>query len=105
MTTLVGHMRSVKRILILITGWTFILVGIAGLFLPILQGILFIVIGLMILSCEYVWARRLLARLRAKFPSVARLSDRAREVAERWIQRITRRTKKESPAEPVSQDN
>ena len=35
-----------KRWLILLTGWGFILLGIAGLFLPILQGILFLVIGL-----------------------------------------------------------
>lgn len=50
-----------KRIMILFVGWTFILLGIAGLFLPILQGVLFLLVGLMILSSQYAWARRLLA--------------------------------------------
>ena len=36
--------RHVKRILVLIVGWAFILLGVVGLFLPILQGILFIAI-------------------------------------------------------------
>ena len=31
----------VKRILILVAGWSFILLGIAGLFLPFLQGVSF----------------------------------------------------------------
>ena len=57
-----------KRILILIVGWAFILLGILGLFLPILQGVLFLLVGLIILSSEYVWAHRLLTRLRERFP-------------------------------------
>ena len=47
---------TAKRILLLIVGWAFILLGIIGLFLPVLQGVLFLLIGLMILSGEYVWA-------------------------------------------------
>src|SRR2546427_10937372 len=43
-----------KRVLVLIIGWSFILLGIVGLFLPILQGVLFILIGLIILSSEYL---------------------------------------------------
>jgi uncharacterized protein len=43
-----------KRILVLIVGWGFILLGIVGLFLPILQGVLFILIGLIIVSSEYM---------------------------------------------------
>ncbi len=38
------------RIRWLITGIVFLILGLIGLFLPILQGILFIVIGLMCLS-------------------------------------------------------
>jgi uncharacterized membrane protein YbaN (DUF454 family) len=60
-----------KRWLVLIVGWTFIVLGIAGLFLPILQGILFLMIGLIILSSEYVWAHRLLDKVRARFPKAA----------------------------------
>ncbi|HEY5176536.1 MAG TPA: PGPGW domain-containing protein [Terriglobales bacterium] len=71
-----------KRWLLLLTGWGFILLGIAGLFLPILQGILFLLIGLVILSSEYVWAHRLLQKLQKRFPKVAahvhQASERAR---------------------------
>jgi uncharacterized membrane protein YbaN (DUF454 family) len=81
--------RAVKRVLILIVGWGFILLGIAGLFLPILQGVLFIIIGLLILSSEYVWAHRLLNKLRTRFPKIAKHADDARQRASAWIERLT----------------
>jgi uncharacterized membrane protein YbaN (DUF454 family) len=33
---------QIKRVAMLVVGWAFILLGIAGLFLPVLQGILFL---------------------------------------------------------------
>ncbi len=80
-----------KRILILIVGWIFILVGIAGLFLPVLQGILFIVIGLIILSTEYVWAHKLLQKLKNRFPKIAHVSEEAAQKAEKWFHRMFKR--------------
>ena len=41
-------MDSIKKVGLLIIGWFFIALGILGLFLPFLQGILFILIGLAI---------------------------------------------------------
>ncbi len=79
--------QAVKRGLVLITGWMFILLGIAGLFLPVLQGILFLLIGLIILSSEYVWAHHLLRKLKARFPKVAASADRASEKAAAWLHR------------------
>lgn len=61
---------SWKRIAIIIIGWVFIALGIAGLFLPVLQGILFLLVGLVILSTEYHWARRLLGYVRNRFPKL-----------------------------------
>ncbi len=78
-----------KRILILIVGWAFILLGIVGLFLPILQGVLFLLVGLIILSSEYVWAHRLLGKLRERFPKIGRTADLATEKATAWLRRIT----------------
>lgn len=78
-----------KRILLLIVGWGFILLGIAGLFLPVLQGILFLLIGLIILSSEYAWAHHLLAKLRAKFPAISRKADEAAEKAAAWRRRLS----------------
>jgi uncharacterized protein len=78
-----------KRILILITGWSFIVLGIAGLFLPFLQGVLFLFVGLIILSSEYVWAHRLLTKLKERFPKLGRAADHATEKAKAWLRRIS----------------
>ncbi|MXW06033.1 MAG: hypothetical protein F4Z81_13345 [Gemmatimonadetes bacterium] len=51
-------------------GWTFLVIGVLGLFLPLLQGVLFIVIGLTILSTRYAFAQRMLARLEKKYPDI-----------------------------------
>ena len=80
---------SIKRILVLIVGWSFILLGILGLFLPILQGILFLLVGLIILSSEYVWAHRLLTRLKERFPRLGRTADQATAKAAAWLRRIS----------------
>jgi uncharacterized membrane protein YbaN (DUF454 family) len=78
-----------KRILVLVAGWGFILLGIVGLFLPVLQGGLFLLVGLIILSSEYAWAHRLLARLRGRFPKINRTADQATDRAAAWLRRIT----------------
>lgn len=80
--------QALKRVLVLFTGWTFILLGIAGLFLPVLQGVLFLMIGLVILSSEYVWAHHLLHKLRTRFPKLGAAADRASEKAAAWLHRI-----------------
>jgi uncharacterized membrane protein YbaN (DUF454 family) len=78
---------------LLALGWGFILAGIAGLFLPVLQGILCLLIGLFILSSEYVWAHKLLARLKARFPKIATQFEKAKAKAESWISRTVHREK------------
>ena len=50
----------------------FLILGAAGLFLPVLPGFLFLVIGLSFLSLEYAWARRLASRLLRYFPAADR---------------------------------
>ena len=72
----------------LVAGWAFIVLGIIGLFLPIMQGVLFLMIGLTILSSEYVWAHHLLTKIRERFPRIALFSDRAREKATGWMRRV-----------------
>jgi hypothetical protein len=61
-----------------------------GLFLPILQGILFILIGLILLSTEYSWAHHLLEKLKKRFPTLARRSHEASAKAKLWLQRLGR---------------
>ena len=55
-------LKQAKRIIKIVTGFTVVLIGIAGLFLPFLQGIVTIVVGLAILGTEFVWAKRLMRR-------------------------------------------
>jgi len=76
-----GTKSRLKRIAIYFAGWGFILLGIAGLFLPILQGILFILVGLFLLSSVSPWAERLLHRIRARFPRISKQFDLAKHKA------------------------
>jgi hypothetical protein len=76
-----------KRWVMLATGWFFVVLGIAGLFLPVPQGILFTFIGLLILSSEYVWAHRLLERVKRRFPA---LPERALHESGRRIMILAR---------------
>jgi uncharacterized membrane protein YbaN (DUF454 family) len=80
----------VKSLIVQLVGWAFIVLGILGLFLPVLQGILFILIGLIILSTEYQWAHRLLEKVKTRFPSAARRSHEASEKAKAWLRRLRR---------------
>jgi uncharacterized membrane protein YbaN (DUF454 family) len=70
-----------KRIAAIAVGWLLVVLGVAGLFLPFLQGILFLLIGLVILSKEYRWARKLLTRLRSRFPRLDASLAKAHEKA------------------------
>jgi uncharacterized protein len=84
-----------KRVAVIATGWLFILLGIIGLFLPVLQGILFLLVGLVILSTEYHWARKLLRRVEARFPKIGQLIAAAHNKADSLL----RRGKKEAASE------
>lgn len=58
----------VKRYSLIAVGWALLPLGVLGLFLPILPGVLFLILGLSILSVEYEWARRWMNALRSRFP-------------------------------------
>jgi len=61
-------MEKFKHSVMLIIGWFFVGLGILGLFLPFLQGFLFIMIGLAILSTRSEQVKRLLKHLEARYP-------------------------------------
>jgi uncharacterized membrane protein YbaN (DUF454 family) len=82
---------ALKRALLLVLGWGFVLVGIAGLFLPILQGVLMILIGLFILSSEYVWAHHLLQKMKARYPKLSGKLEQAKEKSTEWMRRAFRK--------------
>jgi uncharacterized membrane protein YbaN (DUF454 family) len=80
----------VKGIAIWILGWFFIGLGILGLFLPFLQGILFILIGLAILSSRSQTIRRFLKYLEDRYPQYY-------GKVEAWRKKISDWRKKSNP--------
>jgi uncharacterized membrane protein YbaN (DUF454 family) len=75
-----------SRLLKLVFGWFFLVLGVLGLFLPILQGVLFIAIGLAVLAPEQEWAHQLLMWLRRRFPAFAVVCDHAMAKLNQWRQ-------------------
>jgi uncharacterized membrane protein YbaN (DUF454 family) len=65
-----------KHILRSILGITFLVLGVIGLFLPVLQGILFLVVGLLILAPESRRIRALLKTLRLRYPDAFAAAER-----------------------------
>ncbi|MBP1709433.1 MAG: hypothetical protein H6Q46_417 [Deltaproteobacteria bacterium] len=60
--------KVIKKYYKLVIGYVFIVLGILGLFLPFLQGILFLVIGAMILVKESPTFYKLKEKIKAKYP-------------------------------------
>jgi uncharacterized membrane protein YbaN (DUF454 family) len=72
---------TIKRIGLLIIGWLFIVLGVLGLFLPFLQGVLFILVGLAILSSRSEIIKRFLRHLEERHPHL-------HERVEKWKAKI-----------------
>ena len=64
--------RSVLRIVRIVAGILLIIFGIIGIFLPFLQGLLFIVIGLALLGFDIKRLRKLRPYLAEQFPNIFR---------------------------------
>ncbi len=60
-----------KRKLLVVGGWVFLVLGILGLFLPILQGLLFLLVGLILLARAQPRFRLLKMRLKKRYPEYA----------------------------------
>jgi hypothetical protein len=51
---------------------------------------LFLLIGLVILSTEYVWAHHVLNKVRERYPRLGNIADEATAKANLWMQRLFR---------------
>ena len=80
-------MDSIKKVGLLIIGWFFIVLGILGLFLPFLQGILFILIGLAILSSRSEIIKRFLKHLEERYPQHHERVEIWREKIRNWFKK------------------
>lgn len=88
-----------KQVALYSIGWGFIFLGIAGLFLPVLQGILFLLVGLTVLSFVSPRAASLLHRVRERFPGISRKVDEAKDRAQRVRDRLLRRSGQTTPSD------
>ena len=81
----IDRLNRLKKIGMLIIGWVFIGLGILGLFLPLLQGILFIMIGLAILSSRSEMVKRFLKHLEERYPQHHNRIEIWREKIRNWL--------------------
>jgi uncharacterized protein len=58
----------------LVLGYSCIVLGIMGLFLPFLQGLVFILFGLVLLKDHTAWARKVVDLFRERFPRYKKVS-------------------------------
>lgn len=84
-------MEYTKNIVLTVLGWAFIIVGAISVFLPFLQGVLFIIIGLYLLSIGSPKAREQLnvwyRAFKVRFP---RASFTLVKVEKKWEDMISR---------------
>ena len=80
--------RGIRHYIILTLGWIFIFLGILGLFLPILQGILFLCIGGLLLSSESPRMRLLIMKLGRRYPKLREALTAAKGKARAWRDRL-----------------
>ena len=66
-------------------GWTLVILGVAGLMLPVLPGIPLLIMGLVLLSADYRWARTCLRRVKL------------------WTRKLNRHRSRLADAHPIMQ--
>jgi uncharacterized membrane protein YbaN (DUF454 family) len=82
-------MGMIIRLVSLTLGYSLLAIGIVGVILPILHGMLFVVMGLAVLSRHAPWARRVLERLKRQHPRVRAVIDRGERLTQRWLRIAT----------------
>ena len=69
---------AIRRLARHVLGWGSLVLGVAGLVLPVVQGLFFIAVGLILLSPDVPLFRRILARAERHLPALGPHLDRAR---------------------------
>jgi hypothetical protein len=89
--------HPVWRLAKIIAGLSLLVLGVVGLFLPILQGVLFLFLGLTLLATENRQAHEVVQALKRRHPGPWKQAERLR----RWLAGYAShvRTKSEKPSE------
>jgi uncharacterized membrane protein YbaN (DUF454 family) len=80
-----------KKVYRHVFGWFFILLGIVGLFLPVLQGILFLFIGAIILAPDVPFFHRVIEKLEKRYPDTF---DQAKRLLNNMLHRFKKKQQK-----------
>ena len=84
-----------RRLAVLFAGWVCLIIGAIGGLIPVFQGWIFGVAGLLILSSEYEWAHNLVLWLKRRFPRFAATMERVKADSMRVVDKVLRRAGKE----------
>jgi hypothetical protein len=57
-------------------GWSLLTLGVVGTVLPVLQGVLFLVLGLFVLRHQYLWAHRGMVWAEGRWPGAVGRAER-----------------------------
>ena len=82
------HRPSLKR---KVAGFSLLFLGAIGTVLPILQGFLFIALGLFVLRDQYAWAHRGMDWLRRRWPRQVQGVEATEERMIAWFRRQSER--------------
>lgn len=65
-----------RRIVRLVVGWTFLVLGIIGLVLPVLQGLLFLAVGVLMLAPDVPMFGKVVSWIRRRYPRIGKKAGR-----------------------------
>jgi len=74
----------VKRVIRIVLGTFFLLLGLIGIFLPILQGWLFIALAIFTLSRDIRMLAKLESKMTSRFPKTGHFFERMRKAIPLW---------------------
>jgi uncharacterized membrane protein YbaN (DUF454 family) len=79
----------IRKILEEIVGWVFLLIGVLGLFLPFLQGIIFIIFGIIILSATYpkleIWIEDQFKKGESRHPKIRSFLSKVEKIYRKLV--------------------
>jgi uncharacterized membrane protein YbaN (DUF454 family) len=83
-----------KRVAKVAVGWFFLVLGVIGCFLPILQGFLFMAVGLFFLAEESPFIKKYIDRLERKYPEQTQKVHEFRNAVKHKLRKLIHHKKK-----------
>ena len=73
------------RMTTIVVGWLLVVIGIVGIFLPVLQGGISLALGLALLSISSQWVHLRLRKLLARWPRLWKQMEKLRRKLHGWL--------------------